>query len=98
MVIPRTALYRRLIDRCIPLGTMSTLVDCKNATRRIYFLLGRTVIRRQEVKGEWLGTKRLEHLGVMVYSSSMRFSVTAEKADHVNHLAPSMLRDVRVSQ
>lgn len=53
-------------DQCLiapfPTGTMETLRDCKDVTRRIDYLLKRIGIRRQEGKGELRGTQRLEHL------------------------------------
>lgn len=63
--------------------TASNIRDCKTATRKVIALLRHIGIRRQQGKGEWSGTRRLEHLVVMVVSSRMRFSVTLEKAEKV---------------
>lgn len=81
-----------------PAGTSSTLSDCESATGRIDTLLKELGLKRKEGKGTWTGTQRLEHLGVVVDSLRMRFSVTEEKAKRVRSMAKFLLRDVRLSR
>lgn len=73
-------------------GVPSSREDCREAVGWIERLLRRLGIRRKEGKGEWAGAQRVEHLGVVVDSMKMRFSVTEEKADRVRSMARKLIQ------
>lgn len=58
-----------------PYGVVSSKRHCYDAKVRIECLMRQLLIKRQETKGEWEGSKVVEHLGVLIYSVGIKFYV-----------------------
>lgn len=74
-----------------PHGTTATFVDCKKAGEYLEALFGRLGVVRATEKGCWEGTKKLEHLGMLVDTEAMRVYITDGKLEKVRGLAKKLL-------
>lgn len=72
-------------------GRVSSAQDCERARRVIGQLLGRLGITRHPDKGEWEGSTRLEHLGVLIDTVEMRVFVTDAKVVRVQKWARKVI-------
>lgn len=78
-----------------PEGTTASLDDCRNATRPIDASLDRLGLTRHPRKGEWVGSTRVEHLGVVVDTATMRFYSAPRKLLRLRKLSAALLRQSR---
>jgi Reverse transcriptase (RNA-dependent DNA polymerase) len=72
-------------------GTVSRKVDCILATSNIEKLMARLGLTRHPEKGEWVGATRVEHLGVVVDTSLMKFYISQRKIVKVRAMAKQLL-------
>lgn len=80
-----------------PYVFLCTKEHCTKAQRRIDRLLATLGIERHPTKGCWEGATQLEHLGVVVDTVKMTFTVTPRKRKRVHKAARGILRAMRVS-
>lgn len=70
--------------------------DAKSLSTKVSALMIRLGLVRHPTKGVWdYGATRLEHLGVVVDTVSMRFFVTEAKLQDMNSMAQKMLKQAR---
>lgn len=81
-----------------PFGTPSSSRACAAARKRVAALMRSLGLRRHPHKGEWEGATRVEHLGVLVDTETLRFTVTPRKRRKVRDAAEKMLRTIRFSR
>jgi hypothetical protein len=73
-------------------GRIAGVRDCQRATQIIDKLLYSLGLARHPTKGEWNGSTRVEHLGCVIDTVSMRFCVAPRKIVKVRDLARAILR------
>lgn len=77
-------------------GKVSQERDCAKACRLIDKLLRRLGLKRHPSKGCWgPGSPTIEHLGVHIDSTTMKFTVLPRKLEKVRRLAKKLLQEVR---
>lgn len=77
----------------------ATPADCLHLSAQVDALLTRLGLVRHPTKGVWgCGSRRLEHLGVVVDTLLMRFFITPAKLQQLHHLAKALLLDARRGQ
>lgn len=70
---------------------MSGPTDCAMEKRKLGILMGRLGIVKHEEKGEWEGSRQVDHLGLRIDTDAMRVYVTARKVRHVKSLARKII-------
>jgi hypothetical protein len=70
-------------------SSAATASDCRRATRTIDALLTSLGMMRHPSKGKWIGATRVEHLGNVVDTATMKFYVAPRKAQEVKSMANS---------
>lgn len=78
-----------------PYGQVASLTHCAVAKEKIEALLQSLGLRRHPTKGEWNGSQVVEHLGIVINTKEMTFSVDPRKAEKVRRLAGKLLKEVR---
>jgi Reverse transcriptase (RNA-dependent DNA polymerase) len=72
-------------------GRIASVKDCRRATQTIDKLLSSLGLERHPTKGEWNESTRVEHLGCVVDTVSLRFYVAPRKIVKVCDLARAIL-------
>lgn len=76
-------------------GVVSSSEHCKAGRIVIQSIMDELGLKRHQSKGEWQGSTRVEHLGVIVDSARMHFHVAPRKVEKVRGLAAQLLKAVR---
>jgi hypothetical protein len=66
-----------------PAGRVATPRDCRRATTWIEKLLRKLGIVRHPTKGEWTGSTRLKHLGMVIDTNQMKLFICPRKIEKV---------------
>ena len=81
-----------------PGETRATLRDCQRATKWIDGVMNDLGLTRHPSKGEWQGSTRVQHLGVMIDTQRMRFYISPVKIARVRGLAAALLKESRLGR
>ena len=76
-----------------PPGTVASLVDCFAARTTIAALLEDLGLVRHPTKGEWVGSTRVEHLGVVIKTVLEKFFIAPRKIAKVRHMAKHLISE-----
>ena len=76
-----------------PPGTVASLADCFAARTTIAALLGDLGQVRHPTKSEWVGSTRMEDLGVVMDTVLEKFFIAPRKIAKVHHMAKHLISE-----
>ena len=76
-----------------PPGTVASLVYCFAARTTIAALLEDLGLVRNPTKGAWVGSTRVEHLGVVIDTVLEKFFIAPRKIAKVRHMAKQLISE-----
>lgn len=74
-----------------PPGRVAGEEDCERARKELGRLMRRLGLWRHPEKGEWTGSRQIDHLGVRLDTAAMKVYVTDEKVRRVRKMAAKLL-------
>jgi hypothetical protein len=78
-----------------PAGKVAGSSACRAATGRIDKLLEHLGLVRHPSKGEWVGSTRVEHLGVVIDTELEKFFIAPRKIEKIRKMAGQLLTESR---
>lgn len=81
-----------------PSGIRADKGDCRRATKWIEGVMWNLGLTRHPNKGEWHGSTRVQHLGVIIDTMRMRYYVAPAKVARVRALAAALLKQARLGR
>jgi hypothetical protein len=79
-------------------GTVASPRDCRKAAKWLEGLLRRIGIVRHPNKGEWVGSTRVEHLGVVVDTKAMKFFICPRKVLKIQSMARNIVQQAIIGR
>ncbi len=78
-------------------GRVATKRSCARATKDIDNLLRTLGLVRHPTTGDWSGSTRIEHLGVLIDTVEMKFYVSPHKIEKVRSMSKQLLTEARTA-